>query len=745
MELTVGNERVAFRPWQPTDGQVFRTPFAFHAETTTIDTMRPWATPAYVLGAGFDGKTGLFVPRDRLPAFWATHADVPIACHEARFHLAVVAAAVPSVDVYDRVDRNAVYDTWLMHRLLALGANGHTAAGVGESTLDRCVAEHLGETLPKSQTDSQGRVVRLSFGRWLRRPSADIEPVYLDCLARVTAATFLLFGRLRAGLERLLAESGGSWGYVSPDWLAAQVQRWGWQTHHIQVRASIVLRAVTANGLTLDLDRRDELTARLQAEATRLREELRLHGYLAGQPGAEAALQSILRRLERTLPGVTFPRTAGGKYATSREALGEQAARVPFLVTLASYQAIESLLGGFVSRVRKRVVHPSFDPLVRSGRTSSFGELNAQNLPREHGVRACIVPSPGHVFISADYATIEMATLAQALKSQFGLDSGLARALNTGRDPHRMVAARMTGKPESEVTNDERQRAKPINFGKPGGMGLAAVRQCAKASYGVDLDDGEAQKLSDACEDEFPELGDFLRPESDEGEAVAQLFGLTPASHHAHTRCRRFLDHPENASRADDPHSILGRMCLKVLKSDLPTTRAGVPYQSTDVDYFWSRVKGGLDHLPDQVRQAVRDRRPSPALLRAVREAADRAPVFTVTGRLRAGASFPARRNTVFQGLAADGAKLALWLLWRAGFRVVNFVHDEVLIEVPASEDLLAKAEQIRGLMIDGMRQVVPDIRIAVEYAACDRWYKGAKAVRSPDEKRLELWTPPGA
>ena len=98
-----------------------------------------------------------------------------------------------------------------------------------------------------------------------------------------------------------------------------------------------------------------------------------------------------------------------------------------------------------------------------------------------------------------------------------------------------------------------------------------------------------------------------------------------------------------------------------------------------------------------------------------------------LTGRLRAKASFCARHNTVFQGLAADGAKLGLWHLWRAGFRIVNFIHDEVLVEVPAQSNLAHQAEMIRHLMIKGMKAVVPDIRVDVEYAASECWCKKAK------------------
>jgi hypothetical protein len=39
-------------------------------------------------------------------------------------------------------------------------------------------------------------------------------------------------------------------------------------------------------------------------------------------------------------------------------------------------------------------------------------------------------------------------------------------------------------------------------------------------------------------------------------------------------------------------------------------------------------------------------------------------PVATMTGRLRGKVGFAQSRNTPFQGLAADGAKLALWGLY---------------------------------------------------------------------------------
>jgi hypothetical protein len=44
--------------------------------------------------------------------------------------------------------------------------------------------------------------------------------------------------------------------------------------------------------------------------------------------------------------------------------------------------------------------------------------------------------------------------------------------------------------------------------------------------------------------------------------------------------------------------------------------------------------------------------------------------------------------------------------------------------------------------VIEGMRAVVPDVSVNVEYAACDRWYKKAKPDFSPDGNALQLWQP---
>lgn len=97
--------------------------------------------------------------------------------------------------------------------------------------------------------------------------------------------------------------------------------------------------------------------------------------------------------------------------------------------------------------------------------------------------------------------------------------------------------------------------------------------------------------------------------------------------------------------------------------------------------------------------------------------------VYTLTGRARANTSYCAAANTPFQGLAADGAKLALYELEKAGFETVAFIHDQALIECSEGEAEHGMREAER-LMIEAMKQVVPDVAITTEGQILERWAK---------------------
>lgn len=77
---------------------------------------------------------------------------------------------------------------------------------------------------------------------YINRPPGEIEPVYLEYLAKYAIATFKLGVELRNCIRTLLMDSRDVWGFVSSQWILQKIQKWGHQTHHIQLRAAIVLK-----------------------------------------------------------------------------------------------------------------------------------------------------------------------------------------------------------------------------------------------------------------------------------------------------------------------------------------------------------------------------------------------------------------------------------------------------------------------------------------------------------------------
>jgi DNA polymerase I-like protein with 3'-5' exonuclease and polymerase domains len=108
------------------------------------------------------------------------------------------------------------------------------------------------------------------------------------------------------------------------------------------------------------------------------------------------------------------------------------------------------------------------------------------------------------------------------------------------------------------------------------------------------------------------------------------------------------------------------------------------------------------------------------------------------SGRYRGDPKYTARCNTLFQGLAADMAKDAGWRICYAcyvdtasplfGCRIVNFVHDEFIVEVPEHRAHEAAMELSR-LMTEAAKHWLPDVTCKAKPVLMPRWMKGAKQV----------------
>lgn len=718
MNISLHTYSCPFVPWKPADGRLFDA-FAYDTETTDIDPHRPYLTPSYVLGAACDGRHGVFIARDHLLAFFQAHQGVPFIMHNAAFDLRVTDAVLqPHYQIYTNVENLLVWDTLILRRLFALATRGNTARG--EAKLADCCRIHLGFDLNKTQTDGKGQIVRTSFGQFLGLPPRSIPTDYLTYLGRDALATWHLYHELRQRIDAVLRNASSVWGYVNDAWLQSVIQRFGPLTHHVQLKASILTDALHATGIGLDPQRCDAKAHTVTEVLHACRERMRQRGFLAGAPGSAKTMQTLLTDLKRHNPDLELKTTPSGKWSTAEEDLAELMARDPFFADYVTYKTSEKLLSTYLRKMSISRLYPRFGYLLESGRTFCSGGFNLQNLPREkdeqsatHTIRGCFVPDPGQVFIDSDFSQIELVVLAHVLQHQFGYPSRLVDLINSGQDVHYLLAATMLNKPPTAISKAERNSVKPVSFGRPGGMGVRGLQRVAKNGYGIDLTDAEVEERIRAYHQLCPELDRFLTDEIDTGDVIARTLHLTPAAYYA--ACGYRFDPHDPANHI--PAGWLGGMLLKVLSDPQPITKRGTgrPYTPDEMAFFWTRAQDLPLPLQPPLAAKLRTHQAHRDLYDATRNWAGRRPVFTYTGRLRAQTTFCSSRNTVFQGAAADGAILALWRVWRAGYQLVDFVHDQLVVESPADHRVLDRAADIERLMKEGMAEVVPGMLVKVE------------------------------
>eukprot|EP00914_Ancora_sagittata_P018721 GHVO01037090.1.p2 GENE.GHVO01037090.1~~GHVO01037090.1.p2 ORF type:complete len:415 (+),score=68.41 GHVO01037090.1:647-1891(+) len=119
-----------------------------------------------------------------------------------------------------------------------------------------------------------------------------------------------------------------------------------------------------------------------------------------------------------TDPSKTFP---NGQISTSRETMA--ASGDPLLEQMGDDSNAEKLLGTYIPVLElasTQTIHHGLNLLLETGRTSAYNP-NTQNQPRDGGIRECTVPlDPEWCYVSTDYSTQELVTLAQVCLNLFG-------------------------------------------------------------------------------------------------------------------------------------------------------------------------------------------------------------------------------------------------------------------------------------------------------------------------------------
>ncbi len=392
----------------------------------------------------------------------------------------------------------------------------------------------------------------------------------------------------------------------------------------------------------------------------------------------------------------TVPRSDGGGVSFNRDCLEES--NDPDLELLAEIGPLETVRDRFIPWLREGARIPLNtrpNVLVETTRASYDGII--QTLPRKHGVRECVEAREGYVFCSVDYNALELSTLAQVCLWVVGY-SMMGKAINEKKDLHSVLAAQMTSahydpflarvKAEEQQATDFRQAAKAGNFGFGGMMGAAK----------------------------------FTLTQRKNGLRMCRLMGREPIGGCGSEKIYEWKKRP------CAPSCAACVQCSAELKSAWGDT--------------WFEMKeyfGWITGLPGMDDEEHRDS----GII-----------VSPGTGFIRSKISAPSAANHCFQHLAAMGAKHALWNVSREcyvrklgsplyGSRVVLFLHDELIAEVPKSVAHWA-GYRMAEVMVNSMREFVPDVHVGAEPALMTRWFKAAKAVHDPVTKLLVPWYPKG-
>jgi len=215
------------------------------------------------------------------------------------------------------------------------------------------------------------------------------------------------------------------------------------------------------------------------------------------------------------------------QYRTDEEVLQRLTSRHPLVGKVLEYRGLKKLLSTYIESLPELIdrktgrIHTTYNQAVAStGRLSSTNP-NLQNIPvrDEEGreIRKAFIPTPGKIFLSADYSQIELRLMAH-----LSGDKGMISDFLSGQDIHAATAAKIFHVPVADVTREMRTKAKTANFGII--YGISAFGLSERLTIGRK----EAKELIDGYFNSYPGvkayMDDSIRRAREQGY-VTTMFG----------------------------------------------------------------------------------------------------------------------------------------------------------------------------------------------------------------------------
>jgi DNA polymerase-1 len=189
---------------------------------------------------------------------------------------------------------------------------------------------------------------------------------------------------------------------------------------------------------------------------------------LFGPPRANINLDSQQQVTEAlTRLGIPLPDS------TRNWKLQPLAVQYPVVAKLLEYRTMQKALTSYGQNMIEFInpktgrLHADFRQIGAPTGRFACTNPNIQQVPHAAEYRRCFMGHPaGRRLIIADYSQIELRILAE-----FSGDEGFIAAFNSGADLHRVTAAQVFNVSQDQVTREQRDFAKRLNFGVVYGIG----------------------------------------------------------------------------------------------------------------------------------------------------------------------------------------------------------------------------------------------------------------------------------
>ena len=221
--------------------------------------------------------------------------------------------------------------------------------------------------------------------------------------------------------------------------------------------------------------------------AGRMRASLKEIHAIAGEEFNVESPKQLQRILFEKLALTPGRRTKTG-LSTDVAVLEKLAAEHPLPEKILQYRQLAKLKGTYIDALPGMIhpetgrVHTSYNQAIAATGRLSSSDPNLQNIPIRTAegklIRTAFVPDPGCVYVSADYSQVELRVMAHLAD-----DPRMKRAFLENRDIHRATAAEVFEVEPDDVTDDQRRRAKEINFGVLYGMSAGGLAQRLHLDY----------------------------------------------------------------------------------------------------------------------------------------------------------------------------------------------------------------------------------------------------------------------